>query len=107
MKENKPTTTTTRKRKTAAASVTHVHATVEKVQYGQLGRRTSQAVEQYWNPGDWRQFQETGPGLGWFLIKLHSAPEGVDTEYTNPGGLKGEWTPEKQAAFEDAKAAKK
>jgi len=48
------------------------------------GRQMSRPFVQKYDPAAWKQFQETGPRMGWWVRRLLHAPAGIDTGYTNP-----------------------
>lgn len=52
----------------------------------QTGEKLSSPVpNQSFTAEDWKQFQEHGPGQGWFVNEVKEAPEGIDLTYNNPG----------------------
>ena len=70
-------------KETTAKEVTVVTALIEKRHYSPEGKRLSPPpFEQQYTPQEWKQFQETGPKLGYFVIEVKSAPDGVDTSYS-------------------------
>lgn len=70
---------------TSVKEVTHVRAKIEKRHTTSTGKRLSPpAFEQYYTREEWKQFQESGPKLGYFLLEVIEAPDGLDVSYANP-----------------------
>lgn len=75
-----------RPKKETVTEVTHIKAEIEQRAGDGRGNKTSEPIEQYFNPQDWETFRrEFGKRIGWFVNKIIEAPEGTNLEYTQPG----------------------
>jgi hypothetical protein len=72
-------------KKAETEQVDFVKAKIEKRHYSSTGNRLSPPPQtNTFTPDEWLQFQQAGPSLGWFVVEVIAAPDGLDTSYKNP-----------------------
>lgn len=80
---DKPTTAKTTKRKAAASKIERIKAIVERRHYSPSGERLSPPpFTQDYSREEWMAFQESGPKLGFWVVEIIEAPDGLDLSYS-------------------------